>query len=278
MNTRKHRSPAALTLHPLLKSQPGEWQDDDPRFESLIQDIRENGILDPIKITAANQIVDGRHRWRAAKKAKLEEIPFEIIPDDQIAAIILRSLLHRRHYTKGQLAYLAAPLMVPTFEEAMQRKLQNLRKGQQTPEAHSVRFGERDMTMEQLAAQLNVSPRLIDQAHKIHEEFELHPDWRASDEPKILDPDDPAGLGAIIAGFAGRVSTKSKPKPAARQLQLFEQAITDLETRFTYWKNFDDDQKRTAIAPLASAVETMPDDLLNQFARTIRAEQKRRES
>ena len=58
---------------------------DQEKINELSQSIKENGILQPILVTPLEnggyRIVAGERRWRAAKKAGLEEIPC-IVRDD----------------------------------------------------------------------------------------------------------------------------------------------------------------------------------------------------
>jgi ParB-like chromosome segregation protein Spo0J len=40
---------------------PGEWK-------SFLEDVKKRGIVEPIEITDKNEILDGKHRWKAAKE------------------------------------------------------------------------------------------------------------------------------------------------------------------------------------------------------------------
>lgn len=66
-------SPSKLTqTHKLILSKK--------QYDTLVESIRKNGIIEPIKYVEYNGskfVVDGHHRLRAAKQLKLEEIPVE---------------------------------------------------------------------------------------------------------------------------------------------------------------------------------------------------------
>ena len=58
----------------------------DEKIEDLAESIKEYGVIQPIIVTKKNdyyQIVAGERRWRAAKKAGLNEIPAIIRDDDE---------------------------------------------------------------------------------------------------------------------------------------------------------------------------------------------------
>lgn len=136
--------PQDLTLHAALRAQPGSWADEDPRFVALCRDIREQGLLCPLLVTGAKEIVDGRHRWRAAKRLGLPVVPCQLVDGLRAAEIILGSLLARRHYTPGQRAYLVADLIHDAWQAAKAREQANRRTnfGRMLQSANCVRAVE----------------------------------------------------------------------------------------------------------------------------------------
>lgn len=76
---------------------------DDEKIASLAESIKEHGLIQPIIITPSDngmyKIVAGERRWRAAKKAKLREIPALIreYSDEQVAEIALIENLQREN-------------------------------------------------------------------------------------------------------------------------------------------------------------------------------------
>ena len=76
---------------------------DEEKINSLAESITEHGLIQPIIITPTQngkyKIVAGERRWRAAKKAKLKEIPALIreYSDEQVAEIALIENLQREN-------------------------------------------------------------------------------------------------------------------------------------------------------------------------------------
>ena len=59
---------------------------DDEKIEELSNSIKEYGVIQPIIVTKQNdyyQIVAGERRWRASKKAGMEDIPAIVREDDE---------------------------------------------------------------------------------------------------------------------------------------------------------------------------------------------------
>lgn len=292
------RDPKTLRVHPLTKLQP-ELGDEDPTFLRICRSIQGDGIQEPIKITSEGEIVDGRHRWRGAKRLKLPEVPCVVVPPDEVAGIVLSSLLARRHYTGAQLAYVLTPMIEPAFQEAHRRMLQG-----KTDPANAVRRVSKNL--EDWASEIGVSVRYLQQAKELHEFFKDSKKRQLTDrdgntenditfkeffEPRLLADQGegkPYGIGGILAGIkqhldqeakaaAGKAHTGGKPKELERQLELFTGTFTkDLTNRFEYWNGFDADTKAAAITSIGTAVEKMPDDLLTKLSKRLSAEIKRR--
>ena len=84
------------------KKQPRQSFDEE-KITLLSQSIKEHGLIQPIIITPSKngmyKIVAGERRWRAAKKARLKEIPAVIrtYNDEQVAEIALIENLQREN-------------------------------------------------------------------------------------------------------------------------------------------------------------------------------------
>ncbi len=79
------------------------------QFTEFVADIGERGVLLPIEIIPGNIIIDGRTRWLAAKRLKLERVPTVDAPVNGLHPVIymLRAASKRRHLTDDQRACLA---------------------------------------------------------------------------------------------------------------------------------------------------------------------------
>jgi ParB/RepB/Spo0J family partition protein len=60
---------------------------DDATFERLIEEIQENGFINPIQVIPMDdgryKIMGGHHRWQAAKKIGIDYIPAVILTDEK---------------------------------------------------------------------------------------------------------------------------------------------------------------------------------------------------
>ena len=77
-------------------------------FDSLVADIRANGLMEPITIHEG-LILDGRNRHRACGAAGIEPKFLEFDGDDPLA-FVLSLNLHRRHLSESQRGMIAARL------------------------------------------------------------------------------------------------------------------------------------------------------------------------
>ena len=94
-----------LEVHPLAELFP---QMMDKEFQSLVCDIREHGLREPI-VTLDGLILDGRHRYRACMEAGIDP-DFRELGDTDPIAFVVSVNLHRRQLTKSQLSVIAARL------------------------------------------------------------------------------------------------------------------------------------------------------------------------
>lgn len=270
------RDPAELTVHPVLRAVP-ELDKEDPRFIALVEDIRERGMDVAIIGDGTGRIVDGRARWRAARRLQLREVPYVVRHDSQAAGIALGTLVARRHYTKSALAYLAWPLMEPAFEESRRRRVENLKKGQQIPES-----GLRPLsgTAAALAEQFGIDRKVLFEAQKVHQEFardEKRYAFETEDgvqeltlreyfEPRILrapiggehESNRPLGLGAVIAGIASvRLNSGGSKHEVRQQLELFTSTVGTLFKRFSYWQTLSATEQVEALKVIRREAASM---------------------
>ena len=92
-------------IHPLAEMFPMMSEEE---LDELASDIKTNGLRHPIVRDKDDQIIDGRNRLEACKRARIEP-EFILLEDgkDPVAFIISENVT-RRHLTKGQRAMLAA--------------------------------------------------------------------------------------------------------------------------------------------------------------------------
>jgi hypothetical protein len=266
------RDPSTLRIHHAL-AHHARWADGDPRLHALARSVAEHGVREPLQITPMGEIVDGRHRWLAAKRAQLETVPCCEVGEDSLATVVLDSLLNRRHLRPSQRAYLAVEFLEEALQEATQRRVKNLLQFKQSSPV-------RAKSLEEYAVELGLSPRLMDDAIRLWKAFKAHPERRtitdkhgvteegvtfhAFFEPRIMAEDDPYGLGAVLAGigFILEMEKKGKhaggkPKGVDRQLHLFNQIGEEEVNRWEYWKGFSEDDRRAHFSVRAAQFQRM---------------------
>jgi len=130
-----------LTPHAAAEIFP---QMDEGNFQELKDDIAVNGQREQI-VTYQDQILDGRHRYRACTELGIKPLIREYQGDDPFGFVVSMNL-HRRHLNDSQRAMIAA-------------RLADLQPGGDRSKAH-----KGALTHAQAAAQLNVGDRSVDKA------------------------------------------------------------------------------------------------------------------
>jgi hypothetical protein len=219
-----------IRSHACIRHIP-QWPDNSPRMEQLRHEIQATGIVPPILMTSKHEIVDAdsRERWRAAKALQLDCIPVHIVADADIVSASLNVLIHRRHLTKSALAYLAFPLVKPALEEAQARAREKLKNANVSSSDAQRRTAK---TVEEIAEGLGIGTTFLKDARRVHEIFTKDAAFKAQMEPRLLcepiggehEQNRPVGLGAIIAGYAGKAN-EDKARNDRSQLELFRASM-----------------------------------------------------
>lgn len=84
-------------------------------FDGLVEDIRERGLIDDVE-TYQGKILDGRHRYKACKRAGVEPrfVEFEGTEEEALRYVVSRNL-HRRGLSATQRAVVGQKLL-PEYE------------------------------------------------------------------------------------------------------------------------------------------------------------------
>lgn len=173
--------PAELVQYPTAKLKPHRMfekirqpmmDDAGQEWASFVADVAAHGVREPILITEAGQVMDGRHRAKAAAEAGLETVPCIIKPDDEAALIIAGSLAHRRHYTKSGLAYVLHPFAQEHREAGERAKNANLRQNSPTTDSVGRRAEGSGSPMENFAKETGIGLDLLRMAKDVHEALE----------------------------------------------------------------------------------------------------------
>jgi len=157
-----------------------EWE-----IEDLAEDIRKNGLLEPI-ILFENEILDGRNRYLACKKANIEPtfriFNFNIDPYD----FVISENLKRRHLNSAQLTEVGFKMWPYERERAKERQdrtlpdlgekgtkpISNVVPSELTTLENQLEGKSRDL----VAKKLHISGKTLQQAKKITEVSEEDPE------------------------------------------------------------------------------------------------------
>lgn len=136
----------------------------DSEFEGLKEDIRANGLREPIWLHDG-KIIDGRNRHRAC-------VELGIKPEfrywnglGSLVAFVVSLNLHRRHLSESQRAMVGAEIK-PMFEEEARARMTEGRN-QYSPGAN---LREGSKSSEKAAEAVNVSPRSVESASRVIEQ------------------------------------------------------------------------------------------------------------
>jgi len=229
-------------------------------LSALHASLEEHGIREPVPVTFMAEKVkgklrrwvrgwDGRHRTNWALAKGLKTIPVRIVTEEQGRALLEATVIGRRHWTKGQRAWLAVCLHPEVTG--------NTRATRKT--SHSV-GSVQIQSVGDLAERYGVSAPLIDQAVKIHRLFSDLPSLREKHEPGIWIGH---GLGAVIAGIPGATTTDNSdgtnPKKAISWTTL-KTPLSTLSNVARHFGKWTADEKDCARDAFANWLRNLPED------------------
>jgi hypothetical protein len=242
-----------------------------------VEDIRAHGVLSPLKVTVDGQVIDGETRRLAAIAANLQEVPCQVVPESDAAQIILRELNLRRNIaTKSQRAYLAAPLIREIAERANASRGDRFKNPNDSSRLSSGQSG--DTEFGKISEAHGFSIPTANRASKLSRLLDEHPEFREQAESAIFHPEEPAGLGGVIAGIQSRLAAGyrerdfgivqggGKPAEVGRQLELFTETVTTAAKRWEYWSALTPDLKRDHWAKIDSTLASLPPDQCRDMA------------
>lgn len=148
-------SPVAYKAHHLAGLFPPLEAED---LQRLTDDIAAHGLLEPV-VLYENKILDGRNRYAACRKAKVEPdfVPFE--GSDPLAFVISMNL-HRRHLSTSQRAIIAAELSGPQQQGARH----DLGKNAQVSRVEAAKLlNVSERTVKNAAALIEVAPEAAEE-------------------------------------------------------------------------------------------------------------------
>jgi hypothetical protein len=140
-------------------------------LQTLTEDIRQNGLLDPI-VLFDGKILDGRNRYMACQQSNTAIQTVEFTGDDPLAFVLSKNL-HRRQLTESQRAAIAAEIAnMSVGRNWRNSNSANLRNNNSLPEKELCQ-GDSDATrisQKEAAKIMNVSERSVSTAKKVLKE------------------------------------------------------------------------------------------------------------
>lgn len=269
MNTTTHLPVDSIEYHALLADLPGLWPDDSPEMMGLVEDVRSRGIDEPLIVVESEDgaflLIDGRHRLRAAQFSGLIEVPVVVRPEEEAADIILGTLVHRRHYLKGALAYLSYPVIAhqqATHGGNRGNQYKKVAKSTQSTLASA----------EEICARLGFGRDLYFQAKGVHDFFRRSPGLRAEYEPRILSGE--IGLGACLAGLSGKEATERQKRQDRPPLELITEAFRAVQMRFDHWDRLEGSARRAVTQEATETFLKLPDEVQESVLRAYKTAKK----
>lgn len=147
----------------------------DKEYEKLKKSVEEKGIEDTIKVLKDWTIIDGHHRWKIwvkDLKNKEDDIPSKVIDylktEYDIKKYIILSNFERRNLTTELKIEQARKLEEIERDEAKQRQLATLKKGEVVPDKE--KLPERGQSRDKLGELAGVSGKTYEHAVEIMDE------------------------------------------------------------------------------------------------------------
>ena len=176
---------------------------DHPDVKNLMAAMMEEGLDDnPIIINSDNQIMDGRHRHKAAAILEWPTIPVIVKPDADCEKIVTHAILARRHLLKWQIAYSIAPVLERYVEKGAMVGRNNLVPGGRIgKKANNRRDCQVDIpevsddSMTLFLKRAGISIETWNRVRAVRKKFEKREDLKAQYEPRMfLTDSDPQAI------------------------------------------------------------------------------------
>lgn len=221
------------------------------------QSMDEIGIIDPLKVTLSadgtgGKVWDGRHRLEWAMARGKDTVPVIHVSEEVGHKLMEASVIGRRHWTKGQRAYLGVICHPEVAGVA----------GAGRPKKSADSIGISNAT--ELASRLGVSADIIGQAVTLYKAF--HAPGAKANSAEAIEAADlkakyemsiwaGAGLGAVIAGLGGGIATGGKNRNESGWASLDKPlgTMTRLGKEFDKW---DEEQRGKALRLMTTRFKT----------------------
>lgn len=169
-------------------------------WDAFVASIQAEGLHEPLKVVREAEnyvIVDGRNRAAGALVAGLEHVPAIEVSTEEVDAIIVNSVIGRRHWTKSQKAWLGVKSNPTVIANSVGRP------------GNSYKIG---ISRQEVATKFGVSLPLVDQACELYKR--CYANGKQSKAGVLIEPKIwlGASLGGLLAG-AGALESAGAAKP-----------------------------------------------------------------
>lgn len=134
-------------------------------FDELVADIDKNGVIEPVWLTPAGELLDGRNRVKAAEKVGATWQTRTYTGDDPIGFVVSQNL-RRRHLNTGQKAFLGLEIEAVYAKEAEAR----MKAGKADPEADRPQGHRAPQSRDKAAEVAGTSGRAVARAKRVNSE------------------------------------------------------------------------------------------------------------
>ncbi|MBI5820573.1 MAG: hypothetical protein HZA88_16525 [Verrucomicrobia bacterium] len=270
------RDPKTLHVRPCVNVLP-MLADDDPQFLKLLASVRADGVRDEITLDQDGNIVDGRHRVKAARAENKDTVPIvqkHFANDREALDFAVARLFDRRHYTGSARAYTTAKLEGAHKRLPGRPTLKNVRDfSEKIMSENSDIISEKGKSRDRMSALHGFSKDRWDQAIYVLKRFEEHPEVVAEYEPLILSGE--KSLWNIMAYVDGRFAENNTGRVDARANieENFYQWVDAGVHRWTkFWPKLRSASARAEVieAVTTKLVEAFPDDVAKRLEKKLR--------
>lgn len=258
-------NPTSLEVHPSLVDFPELSPD---QFALLKEDIRATErVIEPLIINGQRQIIDGRHRHRAALLLELKRIP--CLVDDTVDPLTtaLASAVARRQLTKSGIALVLFERHPQLCEERKGREKSGL-----------IRRNPNTVSVEQLAKKLELPSfvRLASRYRIPNQYFSyLALIWDSTTPEEWADiksaiASEETGLPQLYSGIRSRIKTKGGKRTQPDSYKLLEQTLTQtIPFRLRAWEKLSATQKDKLVDGFCSCLDKLPMEFCTRIANRL---------
>jgi len=245
-----------LTAHPLADIFPLMEGAD---FDALVKDIEDNWLREPIALYE-DKILDGRNRYRAVVKAKLQhklkEENFRTYPGPDPLAFVISANVLRRHLNESQRALVAARIVTTKLGDNQHKN-------------GSISTDKAAKMLSVSEATVKTAKEVVEKAAPEIKEKVLKGELRLGAAKDIIDkPKDQqlAELERVREQRKAEQEKKRKVRLAAKTTSKANQAMTDLDDFKKKWASFNEMQRKGFVVTFMDELAKIIEDERKQRA------------